>query len=241
MGEGGVDGGVERSDPGWMRLHVETLFTRDAEGRLLRVNEPGGKVAPRFLLGHTVEGNQCWFGPTLDPATRARLEAHPAVHQIQRMTGPNEHEAELLEIIAAGAPVEAHWSGPTYRFPESIPSPPECILVTEDNASVLEPRFTDWLADVGECEPFAAALHEGQAAAICVSVRITDSAHEAGVETFVDLRGRGLARRATAFWAAALRASGRLPLYSTSWDNQASQGVARSLGLIPFGHTFHVT
>lgn len=34
-----------------MRLHVEALFTRDAAGRLLVVNEPTGAAAPRFFWG----------------------------------------------------------------------------------------------------------------------------------------------------------------------------------------------
>jgi hypothetical protein len=38
-----------------------------------------------------------------------------------------------------------------------------------------------------------------------------------------------------AAWAATLRASGRVPIYSTSWDNLASQAVARKLGLPLFG------
>ena len=41
-----------------------------------------------------------------------------------------------------------------------------------------------------------------------------------------------------AAWAHAIRAEGRTPLYSTSWDNAASQGVARKLGLVIYGTDF---
>lgn len=231
----------ERTDSAWMRLHVETLFTRDADGLLLKVNEAGGTPAPRFLLGHTRDGNQVWAGPALDPHLRETLASHPAVTELTRMNGPNPREGELAQLLGDGSPIEHRWSGPTYRFPDVIPSPASCALVTEENAAVLEEHFKDWMADVGECEPFAVALHEGSAVALCVSVRITEVAHEAGVKTHPDFRGRGLARRATACWAAAVREAGQVPLYSTSWSNQASQGVAKSLGLIAFGHTFHVT
>lgn len=231
----------ERRDADWMRLHVETLFTSDASGDLLRVNEPGGGPAPRFLLGHTIEGNECWFGPDVSMDLRARLRAHRRVLEAVPVTRPKPHQDELLEILADAGPINQMWAGPTYRFPESIPAPPGCVLVTHENADLLDPWFDEWLGDVGECEPFAVALQDGHAASLCVSVRSTDVAHEAGVETHPDFRQRGLAARAVAFWAAAVRASGIEPLYSTSWENEASQGVARSLGLIPFGHTFHVT
>ena len=47
-------------------------------------------------------------------------------------------------------------------------------------------------------------------------------------------RGRGYGPRVTVAWAEAIWASGRVPLYSTSWDNKASLAVARKLGLAAY-------
>ncbi len=69
-----------------MRTHVETLFTLDAQGRLRSVNETGGTAAPRFFLGQTLEGNQCWFRHDLDGELVRALEAlclqEPIAHDI---------------------------------------------------------------------------------------------------------------------------------------------------------------
>jgi hypothetical protein len=34
---------------------------------------------------------------------------------------------------------------------------------------------------------------------------------------------------------------GAAPFYSTSWDNLASQGLARTLGLVVIGTNFNIT
>jgi predicted GNAT family acetyltransferase len=76
---------------------------------------------------------------------------------------------------------------------------------------------------------------------VCGSVRISDRADEAGVETHPDFRGRGHALAAVWAWAQAVRNSGRVPLYSTSWSNMPSRRVAEKLGLVQYGTVVHVT
>jgi predicted GNAT family acetyltransferase len=93
-----------------------------------------------------------------------------------------------------------------------------------------------WLRDALEpWGPVAAVIVEGRAVSVCFSARLTPRAAEAGVETLPDFRGAGHATHAVAAWAQAIRESGRRPLYSTSWENLASQGVARRLGLRMYG------
>ncbi|MFE6795751.1 GNAT family N-acetyltransferase [Paenibacillus chitinolyticus] len=73
------------------------------------------------------------------------------------------------------------------------------------------------------------------AVSVCFSARSSDKAAEAGVETLKDYRGKGYAMRVTSSWAQAIRRSGRIPLYSTSWDNYSSQSIAKRLRLHFYG------
>jgi predicted GNAT family acetyltransferase len=75
-------------------------------------------------------------------------------------------------------------------------------------------------------------------ASVCFSARNTPVAAEAGVDTVEEFRGRGYAPAVVAAWARAVRQEGRVPLYSTSWDNLASRSVARKLGLVMYGADF---
>jgi predicted GNAT family acetyltransferase len=86
-----------------------------------------------------------------------------------------------------------------------------------------------------------AALAHGEVVSVCHSARLSSRAAEAGVETLAPFRGHGHASRAVAAWAIAIREMGRVPLYSTSWDNAASQGVARRLALRLYGVDFSIT
>jgi len=74
----------------------------------------------------------------------------------------------------------------------------------------------------------------------CRSVLITPEAHEAGVETLPEFRGKEYAKDVVAKWLWLVRATGTIPLYSTSWENTASQTVARKMRLKLYGADFQI-
>ena len=230
------------SDRELMRIHVEALFTRDAAGRLLRVNEPNGADAPRFFLGRTAEGSDCWFRGDVDDHLARGL----AAAAMAQRTGDDhrlalEDAARYEALLERAAPIQRSEAGPAYVFPREIAAPAGVVAVTDENAEILRPHLESWLDSTAPGLLTMAVVEDGRAVAVCSSVRITDVAREAGVETAPGFRGRGHAARVVAAWAVAVRRMGVIPLYSSSWGNTASQGVARKLGLRMFGADLHIT
>jgi RimJ/RimL family protein N-acetyltransferase len=84
-------------------------------------------------------------------------------------------------------------------------------------------------------------VQDGRAISICRSVRIGQQAHEAGIETLPQFRGQGHAPIVASAWAAAVHELSRIPLYSASWQNKASQAVAHKLNMHQYAATFHIT
>src|SRR5687767_6849341 len=215
-----------------MRLHVDALYTHDAGGRLLAVNDRNGAIAPRFFLGRTANGNAWWFRHDVDPAVANDLAARcaPLSTGIDPDVGSGIADA-LIACLSRDQPVRKTWAGPAFRFPEELSGSKIAVPIIPDNATVLSPYLEDWRDDVGEGVPMMAVLEDGHAVSVCASVRMTPLAHEAGVETHRDFRGRGHAAEVVAAWAKSVAAPGRIPLYSTSWENAASRAVARKLRL----------
>jgi RimJ/RimL family protein N-acetyltransferase len=225
-----------------MRIHLDVLFTRDPGGRLLRINEPDGKEAPRFFLGRTPEGNEWRFRADLPANLVEALEAAcrdeaPGPELLAPPYGAKRYEA----LLERSAPIRHRWAGPAYFFAREISPPGGPIPVTQANLDLLRPHLEDWCPDAVFRQPAVMVLDEGRAVSLCCSVRQSALAHEAGVETAPAFRGRGYATRAVAAWAGAVRRLGRLPLYSTSWQNAASRALAGRLGLECYGTDLHFT
>jgi hypothetical protein len=230
---------VRHDERALLDLHERSLFTHDSNGRLLLVNEPiATRRAPRFYLGRSSGGNVWRFRDDVSHALVLELDALCREEANDGSGGrePRHRDAFLRVLGANGAQA---WSGPAYWFPSVVSPPASVVRIDRSNAELLRDGFEAWLGEV-DWQPFVAVVIERRAVAICASVRITATAHAAGVETLPAFRGRGHARAAVLGWAAHVQARGALPIYSTSWSNTASQAVARSLGLVQFGADFHV-
>jgi hypothetical protein len=225
-----------------LSAHVEALFTQDAAGRLLRVNEPGGKVAPRFFLGRTAHGNQCWFRDDVHDETQRRLKDISAtVPEGLDREEVDEARARFEAVLQRVLPIESTWSGPAFRFSDGPPARSLSIPVTRANADVLRPHLEGWCEDVEQGRTVFAVVVDHRAVSVCASVRETPIAHEAGVETAGPFRGHGYAGHAVSGWAKAVGNQNRVPLYSTSWTNTASLAVARKLKLVQFAWDLHIS
>jgi len=223
-----------------MRLHVEALFTHDRMGRLVRVNTLEGAPAPRFFVGSTADGVLRRFRHDVADDSRQELEdaSLDTSASVARAMPNAERYRAILERVA---PVQRVWAGPAFTFPQTLPETSGAVLVTDANAGILEPLLESWVPDVRTGAPSFAVVVDGKAVSVCCSVRKTSDAHEAGVETVAAYRGQGHAARVVVAWANAVRAMGLVPLYSTSWENEASRAVARKLGLTHFGSDLHIT
>ena len=228
----------------WMKIQVEALFTTDGNGRLRGINEPDGEIgpAPRFFFGRTREGSICRYRDDLPENVVTSLKevaaAEPMLSDSRKF--PRGH-SQFKDILQGHAPIERMWVGPAYRFPDRIDPPANVVRLSCENAGLLKGDFAKMVPELDRGRLCLAAIEDFQAVSICQSVRLSRRAHEAGVDTLEAYRRRGYAASAVASWALAVRALDLVPLYSTSWENVASQGVARRLGLVQYGVDYHVT
>ena len=154
------------------------------------------------------------------------------------LEGEPRHLGAYLAVLREDGGLGSVESGPAYRFPEQLPAPANVTRVVRADLHLLRPIMgepEDIARDFEEGEPYVAVIEDGAAVSVCFSSRLTDRAAHVGLETFEGYRGRGYAPAVVAGWARAVRATGRIPLYGTSWDNLASRAVARKLGLIQYG------
>ena len=233
------------SDWDLMQIQVSALYRHDDRQRLLAVNEPGDPrpddpPPPRLFLGRTWEGHLWRFRHDLPESSIVELDAvlrtEPVATDLSQL--PRCLPA-LQATLARDSPLAGMWSGPAWRFPDEIPASEHIVInVTPENEDLVRPVLLD--DDLPWRLPCLALVVDGRLASLCFSSRNTPIAAEAGVDTLEEFRGRGYAQAVVAAWARAVRAEGRIPLYSTSWDNLASRSVARKLGLVLYGADFSI-
>lgn len=237
------------SDLQFMTLQVSTSFIYDATERLRYNNEPGYteaelEPAPRFFMGWTRGGNVWRFRHDLpDDVIRSLERLCRSEPVVTNLTDPPTHAVAIRALVHAHAPIVHEERGPTYWIPDGVQAPGEVVLIEEANAHLLQANFPWKLTSPSRytAGPLTAAVVDGSAVSICFCARLAAQAAAAGVETVAAARGQGHASAAVAAWATVIRQRGLIPLYSTSWENVASQGVARKLGMVQYGEDWSIT
>lgn len=219
-----------------MARQAATLYRLDREGRLLAVNEAGEPPAPRLFIGRTWERN-LWhtrhdLPEELSGAIDALIAREPPPVNLR---DPLRCDGEVRALLEAHAPITGVWFGPAWWCPPQVAARQPLATARLTEPTALQRHFPGWARDFATSQPCVAVLDDDDAVAVCCSSRVSSVAAEAGANTLEGYRRRGYAAAAVAGWAEAVREDGRIPLYSTSWENVASQGVARALGLIPYG------
>ena len=229
-------------------LHLNTCFVLNDAGRIVSTREPEGVSGPLFIL---VRGlNSCAWAIRADvpddvavKLDRLAQDETPATDFRHAPVNAERYVALLRDRIEPVSEAKIRESGgPAFEFPVSLVAQPENVIAIEDE-QLLEPNFRGWVP--GEIHagrsPLLAIVENDHPVSICFCARRSEVAAEAGVETTETHRGRGLAARVTAAWALTIRASGRVPLYSTSWTNHASLAVARKLNLRPYASSWSLS
>ncbi len=225
-----------------LNIQASVLFVHDERQRLLRINESEAEdPAPRFFLSRGLT-DHIWRirHDVSDDLAQAldRLAADEV--PLADWSDDPRHLDAYINVLREQEPISQIESGPSYSIPARSLSAPG-VAVTAQNESLLHHNFPYTASHLNEREPVLVRVEAGTAVAACYSARSSALASEAGVDTLEPYRGRGFAVELTQAWANAVWQAGRIPLYSTSWSNQASQAVARKLGAVQYGVWFHIT
>ena len=222
-------------------LHLEVLYVW-VDGRIAGTRG-GGPSPPLLHLLRTSAGN------------------HWALHEHERSNGPLADALAAEPVVTVGelelrpptrVPValrerggeqSREYRGPAFVCP-SRPAARAGPMLIERVADV-PPGLRGplgWISELTERElPAAVVIEDGVVLSVCHCARSVDEAAEAGVDTVDTARRQGLGRAVVATWAAAMIDRDRRPLYSTTWDNDASRALATSLGFEMYGEDYHVS
>lgn len=237
------------SDFDLLRLQVEALFTHDPNGRIRWSNEPDPLPAARFFLSRSKQGNLWRFRHDLPENVVRRLEELAVSEPVRDdLRAAPVHLEAYRVVLREHGELEGEFCGPAYRFPDELHVPSNVVMLTKANVAQWFQGAMDLQTDplnirgaLATGNPCAVVIEQGIVASMCFSSRMSTRASEAGLETLPEFRGKGYAAAVVAGWARAVRQMGRIPLYSTAWDNPASQRVAQKLGLAVYGAEYSFT
>jgi hypothetical protein len=222
-----------------LKMHIEALFTLDSQSRMVTINEPWDKTkaAPRLYLGKTFDGSIIYkFRCDIQSGIIKKLEKY-LLHE--KPLNEIEYTNKYFKILES----KNHFEEMCYYYKDMANTiKNDCVKITTVNIKDFKLNGFEWLNDeIRYCQPCYGIVKRGKIISICRSVRIMEEAHEAGIETAEEHRGKGLAKIVLINWANDVQNEGYMPLYSTSKGNKSSQKVAEKEGLNKYGIGISIT
>lgn len=211
-----------------MKMHIEVLYQQTASGKLTVINEPPFEQAPLVFLGVTKDGVIQKYAQQVDDLFEKRLKNIVNNQKDDLLVG-------VINQISNRVGLHEFTMGPTYLFPKIENSDEDVLLITDENKQLLQADFRFIYSDFTMKQPCVVVLKDDKIVSLCCSARQSNDAAEASVYTMKADRGKGYGAAVTRAWAQQIQQQGKVALYSTTWDNFASQGVARTLGLKQYG------
>lgn len=211
------------------RLHLETGYRLDGQGRIVGTQEPAAvrQAGPLFTIVRSREEVVWAASAALPEELAGKLEALASGED--PFQEPQE-EPRCADALRTMLPQAAVVSGPCFHWRE-VPQAVAGVSFIDD-AELMQQHFEGWVqAEMAGRAPLAAVLRAGAAVSVCGCARKTHEAAEASLATGEDWRGQAYAGLVTSAWARAVWEEGLVPLYSTQWGNMASRRVAAKLGL----------
>jgi hypothetical protein len=158
---------MQLDDRALMVLDAEILFTYDVRGRMLRVNEPDGRRAPRLFVGRTTGGHVIRFGELVPDAVADRLleivEAQPPADSLRLPPALRESIRATLE---QDGPIGSEGGGPAYRFPGTVTPRGDAVEVTDANRERVRDALPWLYRELGGRGPCLAVLVNDAAAGL---------------------------------------------------------------------------
>jgi hypothetical protein len=219
-----------------LKMHIEALFMLDAQSKLVTINEPwdGTKAVPRLYLGKTFDGSMIYKFRYDTPLEIIKiLEKYLQKEAQLNKWNEIKYINEYLGIFGSN-----NYFDEICYYYEAIINEKEdnCIKITAENIKNYRLNEFDWLNDeIKYSQPCYGIIEDNQIISICRSVRITEKAHEAGIETIERCRGKGYAEIVLKSWVKTIQNKGCIALYSTNKGNKSSQRVAEKASINKFG------
>jgi len=228
----------EQSVIDFMELHLRSLYTHDALGRITGTREPESRRCARFHLGRTRLGNLWRFRDDLlaeDVGSLARLAGkeaalgRPEALARDERPPPPERLEPMRRVLQGRAPIEFEWAGPAFRFPDDLntvaaraeaaasgpPAAQEVLAVAPGGEHVLEEHFDDEVAELAARQPCFAVIRAGSAVALCQGARPLGGA-ETGLQPC-------RATEASVRTAPAHRGRGYAPRVVAAWASEVAR------------------